>query len=154
MKSTKKEEIIKMLDAFMENSFLIPPTFTEFQGFTDMDGEYKTYSNAERTYFTLEIKQDRKIIHTCTAMKHGTTWRIQGANLLEAKTVKVQLDIHYKYIKAIYNEVHCLNLDRSRLKEIRKKINKKKDEIEDILIEIEILKKQINDSKKSNPCLK
>lgn len=142
-----KKEIVKMLDAFMANSFLVPPTHTDFLCFSNMDEQYKTYSNEGRDYFCMEIKKDGKLIHSCTASKHGGEWSIAGANLFTAKTVKMQLANHYKYIKAIYEEIHCLNPDKGRLKEIRKEINEKREGVRKLEKEIEVLKKQLEDSK-------
>jgi len=143
-----KTEIIKFLEAFMQNSFLIPSRHSGWLEFTNLDEQYQTYANDERSYLTIEIKQKGKIIFNITASKHSDKWSIQGQNLLESKTVKTQLKNHHKYLNMIYDEMHSINPDKNKLKEIRKKITKEQKDIRDIERGIKRLKLELEDFKK------
>ena len=143
-----KTEIIKFLEAFMQNSFLIPSRHSGWLEFTNLDEQYQTYANDEGSYLTIEIKQKGKIIFNITASKHSDKWSIQGQNLLESKTVKTQLKNHHKYLNMIYDEMHSINPDKNKLKEIRKKITKEQKDIRDIERGIKRLKLELEDFKK------
>lgn len=148
METNIKQEIIKMLDAFMANSYLVPSTHTDYLFFTDRDEQYRTYANDSRDYFSYEILKSNERIFSGSASKHSQSWHIAGDNLLTCESSKKQLDTHYQYIKAIYEEIHSLNVDSTKIKEARKQIAECELRIEKENKQIKRLKQQIKDSKK------
>jgi hypothetical protein len=148
---TKKEmkvEIKRMLDAFMANSYLVPSTRTEFLQFSNMQKTFRTYANESRDYFYAEIKGKNDYTFNITASKYSKGWTIQGENLLEESPKKGVLLKNYKYIKAIYEEVHSLDVSNTRLKEVRRKINEQKEIIKKAEKQIAIYNLELSDSKK------
>lgn len=136
-------DINMMLDAFADNSFLIPSTHSDLIVFSNKDGRYKTYCNDSRDYITLGSGS-----LNISCFKRKEFWQIDGSNLLLNISTGKQIKDAYTLIKDIYDEVHSLNPDKNKVKEIRKKILEEKDNIKKANERINKYRKQIEDFKK------
>lgn len=138
-----QQELNQYLDAFAQNTFLIPNGWADVQQFTNREGFYKTYSDEGRHYMSFE-EQSIKI----TVRKEKENWQISfSGSLLNAKPVSKQIKEAMELIKNIYNEVHSINPNKVKLKQIRKKITKKTEQIKDLQKEIDNLRQEIKDFK-------
>lgn len=128
-----KREIVEMLDAFMDNSFLIPSTWSEERNFSTTEGSFRTYANEERDYLSIELRFNGKYVNK-TFRKRASTheWEVEGNDLLTCASVEEQLKELHKWLKAIHE-----TLLPQKTQETLAKIEKLKKQIEEYEKELE-----------------
>ena len=138
----------EILDLMSQNTYLVPNSWAEKQSMTLSDITYRTYCDHNRKYIVIELLGNEQ--ETSFTLRKNTKWEVeQSYDIFTAKAKELNKDkqILESFLQDFYNEIHSLNVDKTRIKDIRKTIKEEKDKITKAKQRIVELNKELEDSK-------
>ena len=144
-KKQLKAEIIQMIEAIEQNTFLFPLSWSDKIQMTNYDWEYKTYNSGSvgvNRYHNIEIHEREETVLIIDFRRENT---IEVTQDLAKNNITLR-QVHF-YISAIYEELHTFKNHNEGARKIRKNITKKLAQIRTEKKELAVLRQQLTDLK-------
>lgn len=145
-----KEECIKIFNLIVSNSFLFPVGCNDNIDFYEIEGHYRTYFNEDRDYFSIDITEEDRKVFTINIRKIDGEYHFSVSAcdcLFDDISTNKKIEMVYKYLVAIYNQVFSLKVDDAEFKKIKNQIKETKKVMMEKEKELDLLKKRLSDYK-------